>query len=190
MTRSMKFGMLTIAGLVVISLMAPDDAEARRRWRGRWRNTSYSYASNGCCGVPVSCCGVAAAPACPTGACGVATTGFSTGACGVASGACPGGVCDVTGGAYSGGYSAGYGTTAPGSPTLAPIPQGTHQQNGATQSAPPPAPNGGTLQQNQSLNGTAPSPSDRSLDQAPPPPTANGAAGAIDRSAPPPPVDQ
>jgi hypothetical protein len=187
----MKFGMLTIVGFFVISLMTPDDAEARRRWRGRWRNAGYSsYASQGCCGVPVSCCGVAAAPAaCPTGACGVATS------------ACPGGVCDVTGGAYSGGYSAGYGaniqgmnqpTLAPGA-TVAPGAQGTYRQNGVNQAPPPPAPNGSTLQQNQSLNGSAPSPSDRTDSQAPPPPTAGGESAGqetTERSAPPPPPDQ
>lgn len=189
MSRSMKFGLVTVLATFVISMLVTDNAEARRWRRGRWRNAGYSsYASGGCCGVPVSCCGVAAAPACATGACGVATS------------ACPGGVCDVTGGAYSGGYSAGYGaniqgmnqpTLAPGA-TLAPGGQGTYRQNGINQSAPPPAPNGGTLQQNQSLDGSAPSPSDRSNGQAPPPPTTNGASAdqGSERSAPPPPPEQ
>jgi hypothetical protein len=193
MSRSMKFGVATILATFVFTLLIPEDAEARWRRRGRWRG-GYSSAG-GCCGVPVSCCGVAAAPvsACPTGACGVATS------------ACPGGICDVSGGAYSGGYSAGYGSQTHGQPTLAPTPQGTYRQNGLNQSAPPPAPNGSTIRQETQLNGNvqgsaqgdiqggaAASPSDRG-NNAPPPPPAGGEGSAGqggERSAPPPPPEQ
>src|SRR5688572_29388460 len=116
MSRSMKFGVATILATFVFTLLIPEDAEARFRRRGRFRNGGYG--SNGCCGAPVSCCGVAAAPvsSCPTGACGVATS------------ACPGGVCDISGGAYSGGHSMGYGSNVQGQPQLAPTPNGAYRQ--------------------------------------------------------------
>jgi hypothetical protein len=198
MSRSMKIGITTIIAAFVVSMVAPEDAEARYR-RLRRRAVSYGY-SGGCCGVPQTCCGVAAAPVChtgcETGACGVATSACPGGVCGVASTAypahgvvtngCPTGACTIAGGTYSGAYSAGYGQSVQGTiqhqhqPTLPPAPQGTFDQ-----SAPPaPGVNGATNGAQPQERGTS-SPSDRSEDRPLPPPAREG-----DRAAPPPPQEQ
>lgn len=187
MSRSMKFGIATIVAAFVVSLMATDEAEARRRGRHhRGRGGCYGYSA--CCGAqPVGCCGVAVS-ACQTGC--------VTGACGVATSACPSGACGVGMGGYSGGYSAGYGSSVQGRiySNMPPAPQGTFDQG-----APPLAPNGsGTFrEERRDLNGSSGtrSPSDRGDNQPPPPPGAGErspqpADREADRSAPPPPSQE
>ena len=170
MSRSMKFGIAAVTGAIVISLMATDDAEARRRFRRGFRTASYSsnnwnsgYStvnsgySNGCGCAPVATC----------------NTGCATNTCGISTGGCQTGGCEIAGGSigYSGGHSAGYGNSV----------------QGQNLSSPPPAPHGAPHQAPQ-LNG-ATSPSDRS-DSAPPPPDQNRSSDReTDRSPPPPPTE-
>jgi len=98
MSRGMKFGIVTIVATFALSLLAPDDAEARHRRHRRHRCGCHGYTA--CCAPAPSCCGVVQQ-------------------------ACPGGVCAPANGSHHAGYGATQ--NGQGQPTLPPSPAGADQ---------------------------------------------------------------